>query len=96
MKRVPKPSLPTGVTPPGAFRSKHEDVIVNNVDDLSDVAHPKDEPRRLSEYKPTNTPLSESEIEMGEARDTEHQGWAPRTTENIGDLVPLPEKPADS
>jgi len=70
-----------------------EDVIVTTVDDLSDVAHSKDEVRRLSDYKPTNTPLSQAEIELDEARDTGQEGWAPRTTENIGDLTPLPEKP---
>jgi hypothetical protein len=70
-----------------------EDVIVTTVDEISDVAHSKDESRRLSEYKPTNTPLSKWEIEQDEIKDTRHEGWAPRTTENIGDLTPLPEKP---
>ena len=74
--------------------AEHEDVTVSTVDDVSGVAHSKDRPRKLSEYKPTNVPLSEAEIEQEEARDTAHEGWAPRTTENIGDLVPLPEKPA--
>jgi hypothetical protein len=64
-----------------------EDVLVS-IDDESN------EPRKLSEYKPTNLPLSKAEIEQDEARDTEHEGWAPRTTENIGDMTPLPEKPA--
>ena len=73
--------------------AEHEDVIVSNFDDLSDVAHSKDIPRRLSEYKPSNVPLSEDEIERNEARDPGHAGWAPRTTGNIGDMVPLPEKP---
>jgi len=63
-----------------------EDIIVN-IDDESN------EPCKLSEYKPTNVPLSKSEIEQDEAIDTEQEGWAPRTCENIGDLVPLPEKP---
>jgi hypothetical protein len=70
-----------------------EDVIVTNLDDVSDVAHSKDVPRRLSEYKPSNVPLSEAEIAQNEARDPGHAGWGPRTTENIGDMVPLPEKP---
>jgi hypothetical protein len=64
-----------------------EDVIVD-IDDESN------EPHKLSEYKPTNMPLSRSRIEQDEARDPEHEGWAPRTTENIGDMKPLPEKPA--
>jgi hypothetical protein len=70
----------------------HEDVIVGTVDDISDVAHSHDRPRKLSEYKPTNVPLSEFEIEQEEAKDTAHEGWAARTTENIGDMTPLPEK----
>jgi hypothetical protein len=39
-------------------------------------------------------PLSASEIRQDEAKDTAHEGWAPRTTENIGDMTPLPERPA--
>jgi hypothetical protein len=71
-----------------------EDVTVSTVDDVSDVAHAHDRPRKLSEYKSTNMPLSKAEIEHDEARDTAREGWAPRTTENIGDPVPLPEKPS--
>ena len=65
-----------------------EDITVSLEDDPADAV------RKLSDYKPTNTPLSKSEIEQDEARDTEHEGWAPRTTENIGDITPLPEKPS--
>jgi hypothetical protein len=64
-----------------------EDVTVSINDE-------SDQPRKLNEYKPTNVPLSRSQIEQDQARDTEHEGWAPRTTENIGDMTPLPEKPA--
>ncbi|MGP0073941.1 MAG: hypothetical protein ACLPWF_18665 [Bryobacteraceae bacterium] len=64
-----------------------EDVVVS-INDESDEA------RKLSEYKPTNVPLSKDEIEQDEARDSQHEGWAPRTTENIGDMTPLPEKRA--
>ena len=71
-----------------------EIVTVTIVDDLSDVAHSKDRPRNLGDYRSTNMPLSASEIEHDESRDTAHEGWAPRTTENIGDMIPLPEKPA--
>jgi hypothetical protein len=70
-----------------------EDVTVSTVDDLSEVAHSQDRPRKLSEYKPTNMPLSKSEIDQDEAKGTADEGWAPRTTENIGDMIPLPEKP---
>jgi hypothetical protein len=37
--------------------------------------------------------LSASQIEQDEAKDTAHEGWGPRTTENIGDMKPLPELP---
>jgi hypothetical protein len=71
-----------------------EDVTVTTFDDLSDVGHSQGRPRRLSDYKSTNMPLSASEIGQDEAKDTAHEGWAPRTTENIGDMIPLPEKPS--
>jgi hypothetical protein len=64
-----------------------EDVIVSINDESGET-------RKLSEYKPTNIPLSKVEIEQDEARDSEPEGWAPRTTENIGDMTPLPEKPS--
>lgn len=70
-----------------------EDVVVNNIDEISDVAHAHDQQRRVSEYRPTNMPLSKFEIEQDEIKDRAHKGWAPRTPENIGDLTPLPEQP---
>lgn len=73
---------------------EHEDITVSTVDNVSDVAYSHDRPRKLSEYRPTNLPLSEVEIERDEAMDTMHEGWAPRTTENIADMTPIPEKPA--
>jgi hypothetical protein len=75
--------------PPDA---KAEDVTVTTIDDVAVDGHTKIRPRKLSEYKPSNTALSKDEIDQDAARDTEHEGWAPRTTENIGDKVPLPEK----
>jgi hypothetical protein len=72
---------------------EQEDVTVSIIDDLSDVAHAHDHLRQLSDYKSTNSPLSRSEIAQDQARDKAHEGWAPRTTENIGDLTPLPERP---
>lgn len=69
-----------------------EDVTVSIIDDLSDVAHTHDSERKLSDYKSTNSPLSAAEIDQDEAKDTGHEGWAPRTTGNIGDMKPLPEK----
>jgi hypothetical protein len=74
---------------------EQEDVSVSTFDDLSEVAHTHDRERKLSEYKPTNMPLSASEIAQDEAKDTEHLGWAPRTLENIGDMKPLPERPTE-
>lgn len=73
--------------------AEKENVIVNIADDIFHQSHDHDPARRVSEYKPTNMPLSKFEIEQDEARDTEHTGWAPRTPDNIGDMVPLPEKP---
>jgi hypothetical protein len=70
-----------------------EHVVVNDVDEPSDGPRANDL-RRVSEYKPTNMPLSKFEIEKDEIKDTAHEGWGPRTTENIGDMTPLPEKPA--
>lgn len=72
---------------------QEEDVIVNIEDDIFHQSRDHDAPRRISQYKPTNMPLSKFEIEQDEARDTAHKGWAPRTPQNIGDMVPLPEKP---
>jgi hypothetical protein len=73
--------------------AEQEDLTVSIIDDLSQEAHSHDRPRKLSDYKSTNMPLSESEIEHDEAKDTGHHGWTPRTTENIGDMVPRPEHP---
>jgi hypothetical protein len=62
---------------------EQEDVTVTTI---------QDRPRNLGDYKSTNMPLSKSEIQHDESRVTGHQGWAPRTLENIGDMRPLPEK----
>lgn len=70
-----------------------EQVVVNDYDEISDVAHKKDEPRKVGEYKATNTPLSKAEIDEDERKNAGKPGWAPRTTENIGDFKPLPEQP---
>jgi hypothetical protein len=70
-----------------------EDIAVTTVDEVAGVARTRDRPRKLSDYSPTNMPLSEAEIEQDEEKDTGGEGWAPRTTENIVDMKPLPEKP---
>jgi hypothetical protein len=57
-----------------------QDVPVSNVDEISDVAHDCDHTRKVKDYKPTNAPLSQSEIEKKKSGD-------------IGDMAPLPEKP---
>lgn len=57
-----------------------QDVPVSTCDELSDVAHDRDPVRTVRDFKPTNAPLSESEIEK------KKQGY-------IGDMTPLPEKP---
>jgi hypothetical protein len=73
--------------------AEQEDIIVNMADDVFHPSRDHDPPRKVSEYKPTNMPLSKFEIEQDEAKGTAHHGWTPRTLENIGDMVPLPEKP---
>lgn len=70
-----------------------EEIDVSTIDDISDTAHRHTRARTLDEYSPTNSPLSKDEIDHGLARDKNHTGWAPRTTDDIGDLKPLPEKP---
>ncbi len=59
-----------------------QDVPVSSVDEISDVAHDRhhDHTRKVKDYKPTNAPLSQSEIEKKKSGD-------------IGDMAPLPEKP---
>jgi hypothetical protein len=71
----------------------HDDDLIVSISDEPLSRGPR-HMRTLSEFKPTNMPLSAFEIEQDEAKDTAHRGWAPRSTENIGDLTPLPEGPA--
>ena len=59
-----------------------EDVTVTNEDDVSDTAHSQDQPRKLSDYKPTNMPLSADEIKRQRNKD-------------IGDMKPIPERPPE-
>jgi hypothetical protein len=58
-----------------------KDIDVSTVDDVSDAAHTHDDQRKLSDFKPTNTPLSAAEIERAKKKDRE----------DLGDLQPLPE-----
>jgi hypothetical protein len=72
-----------------------DDLPVSSTDELSisgEVAG--DRPRKLGEFKSTNSPLSESDIEQGQARldkQKRHPDWVPRTVENIDELVPIRE-----
>jgi len=74
---------------------KYEYIPVDSTDEL-DVAGGRqaDRVRMVGEYRPSNMALSRFEIEMrarlgGPNRRGE---WVPRTTENIGELTPLPEE----
>jgi hypothetical protein len=58
-----------------------EDIDISTVDDVSDVAHTHNDQRKLSDFKPTNTPLSADEIERAKNRDRK----------DASDLKPLPE-----
>jgi hypothetical protein len=74
---------------------KDQSVPVSDTDELT-VAGGRlaDRARTFGEFKPTNTPLSAAEIarRMQLARTTHHlESWTPRTTENIGELTPIPD-----
>ena len=69
-----------------------ESLVINFEDELLHIPRDDDPVSTISEYEPTNMPLSQSQMDLYEARDTKHEGWGPRTTKNIGDVVPLPEK----
>jgi len=71
-----------------------EEVPVSDTDELTVVGGPHtDRTRRVGEYKRANAPLSAVEIEE---RKRLGQNWVPRTTENIGEIEPIPEEPAPS
>lgn len=57
-----------------------QDVPVSTCDEVSDTAHDHDQVRTVRDFKPTNAPLSESEIQK-------------KKHGQIGDMTPLPEKP---
>lgn len=68
-----------------------EALIINGEDEVLHVPRDDDPASKLSDYEPTNMPLSQSQIDLYEARDAKHEGWGRRTTKNIGDAVPLPD-----
>ena len=73
-----------------------DDFPVSSNDELGDGGT-ANRPRSLGEFKPTNTPLSAADLEYrrGDPSDKRKRGWVPRTTENIGELTPIPDdKPA--
>ena len=85
MARVASRNDPTSV--------KDEIIPVNNTDELTEEGGRKaDRVRTLSEYSPTNMPLSAHEIEL---RNRLGKQWVPRTPENIDDLTPLGEDEAE-
>lgn len=62
------------------------DVPVSDTDEMTVAGgYAKDHTRHLSDYKPTNAPLSAVEIEQRK------QHWPPDTLGDIEDLTPIPE-----
>jgi hypothetical protein len=78
---------------------KDENLPVDRTDELT-VAGGRlaDRVRTIGEYRETNMSLSRFEIEWRERLHGPRvaSGWVPRTTENIGDLEPLPEEEPDA
>ena len=74
---------------------KAEYIPVDSTDELTVAGgRQADRVRIISEYRPTNMALSRSEIEIrARLRGRKNPGqWVPRTPENIGDLIPIPEQ----
>jgi len=73
---------------------KRHDFPVSSTDDVGAVT--TEPPRDLEEFKPTNSPLSAADLkyQRDRPRKKRKQGWVPRTTENIGELTPIPEEGA--
>jgi hypothetical protein len=68
---------------------QEKDLPVSSTDELVTTGDARaNRDRKLGEFKATNTPLSAQEI-----RRKRGKNWVARTTENIGDLEPQPEKP---
>jgi hypothetical protein len=68
--------------------SDSKDLPVSSTDGLTSTGEAgKNRDRKLAEFKATNTPLSANDI-----RRKRGKNWVARTTENIGDLEPQPEK----
>ena len=67
---------------------KLDDVPVSGTDEVF-TEHGAGKTWKLGEFDATNSPLSAAEIEHRERLG--HGKWAPRTLENIEDMVPIPE-----
>jgi hypothetical protein len=72
-----------------------DDLPVSSTDELSISGEAAaDRPRKLGEFKATNSPLSASDIEHRQDRPDkkkQHPEWVSRSSENIDELVPIPE-----
>lgn len=67
---------------------------VSSTDELSVADRAAaDRSRKLGEFKATNSPLSAADLEHRrvDPRKESKPDWAPRTTENIDELAPIPE-----
>jgi len=77
---------------------KKDDFPVSSTDELSVAGGAAaNRSRKLGEFKPTNSPLSAADLEhrRDDPAKNRKADWIPRTTENIGELTPIPEdKPA--
>jgi len=73
--------------------AEQDDYPVSSIDELGDGRTLPNRPRKLGEFKPTNSPLSAADLEhrRDDPSKNKNQGWVPRTTENIGELMPIPE-----
>jgi hypothetical protein len=71
-----------------------DDFPVSSTDELTVTGGAAaDRLRKLGEFKPTNLPLSAADLKhrRDDPSRKRTQGWIPRTTENIGDMTPIPE-----
>ena len=73
---------------------KKDDFPVSSTDELSVAGGAAaNRSRKLGEFKPTNSPLSAADLEhrRDDPAKNRKADWIPRTTENIGELIPIPE-----
>jgi hypothetical protein len=73
-----------------------DDFPVSSTDELAEGAV-ANRSRKLGEFKATNSPLAAADLKhrRDDPAKKRKPGWTPRTTENIGEMAPIPEnKPA--